>query len=157
SSARANCRPVSLRHHGRFDKALRSLAQRRQTDLCGDIMRAFVLAELDDGPRLALEEYRKVRNPELLRESVFGGWTDVLLLLGKKEEAVKTRLKYPEPLLAQMQDRTEFAEVESQFARGLLTEKEYQAKAGASRIKQAYTNYNIALLRLATGDREGAR
>jgi tetratricopeptide (TPR) repeat protein len=74
----------SLYRQGRFPEALKCFDQRRQAEVAGDITRAFVLAELPDGPRLALDESNK-----LARKYPEQGWAvDILLLLGRKEQAL---------------------------------------------------------------------
>jgi tetratricopeptide (TPR) repeat protein len=141
----ANYCAIDLYHLGRFDEALDYIDQRRQSDLLGDIMRPFVVAELaDNGPHRALEAYEKAtRN---LPEDSLGLWIDLLLLLGKREEVL--------PIIQKL-NRTDEAEWE--YYRGKLSEDEYLAKAGASHIGKTGAHYHIGMLRLATGDREGAR
>jgi serine/threonine protein kinase len=141
----ANYCVIDLYHLGRFDDALGCIDHRRQPDLLGDILRPFVLVELaDNGPRRALEEYEKAtrdRPGDLLEE-----WKELLLLLGEKEQ-----------VLAIIQKLNRTHEAEWEFYQGKLSEDEYLAKAGASHIQKTGAHYHIGMLRLATGDREGAR
>src|SRR5262249_38905533 len=87
----AFCCAIDLYQTGRFIEALQCLDQRRQTELGGDVTRAFVLAELlPDGPQRALQEYDKItrKYPRGCLEEEFS--SDVLLLLGRKEQARET-------------------------------------------------------------------
>jgi len=106
---------------------------------------------MPDGPRLALQEVEKL--PPNLKED----WAYVLLLLGKKEEALVIYRKAvfkPAPAYGEW---NEFYEAQVQFLRGELSEEEYLARAGVSRARQTSARCDIGLFRLATGDRRGAR
>jgi serine/threonine protein kinase len=140
----ANMCAMDLYHMGQFDLALQCLDQRREKDVWGDVMRALVLAEMPDGRRLALEEYEK-NNRNHPRE-VLEPWRNVLLLLEKKEVSV--------PILRNLRD---LDPDEAAFFRGDLSEEDYMTKAGASRQSQSYRHCLAGLLRLAAGDRHGAR
>jgi serine/threonine protein kinase len=147
---------ASLYQQGRFAEALRLLDQRRQPDLGGDVMRLFTLAELPDGPRLALAEYQKfeIAYPQ-------EGWqarakSEVLLFLGRNEQALAT-LRTARAPFAVSPDWRRFYDAMRQFDCGELSADAYLAKAGASRWKQFHVHYQIGLFRLADGDRAGAR
>ena len=147
---------ASLYQQGRFAEALKLLDERRQPDLGGDVMRLFLLAELPDGPRRALAEYQKfeIAYPQ-------EGWqmrtkSEVLLFLGRKEQALATLRTVRSPFCISP-DWREFYEAMRQFDRGELSADAYLAKAGASRWKQFHAHYQIGLFRLADGDRRGAR
>jgi serine/threonine protein kinase len=147
---------VSLYQQGRFAEALKLLDQRRQPDLGGDVLRLFLLAELPDGPRQALEEYQKLEMayPE-------AGWpmrtkNEVLLFLGRKEQALASLRSVRSPL-AVSQDWRDFYEAMRQFVSRHLSDDAYLAKAGTSRWKQFHAHYQIGLFRLAEGDRAGAQ
>ena len=80
---------VDLYQQGRFAEALQCLDRRRQTDLMGDLLRVLVLAELHDGPRLALQEYDKLTRKYPLEEPAdLERCRAPLLVLGKKELAL---------------------------------------------------------------------
>jgi tetratricopeptide (TPR) repeat protein len=147
---------VSLYGQGRFSEAVECLDQRRRADMPGDVARAFVLAELPDGPRLALEECNQlaIKYPQDGWELLFR--SDALLLLGRKEQALATRQRFRAPL-ALSQDWKEFYEAMRGFGCGELSEDTYLAKAGASRWKQCLAHYGTGLSRLAEADRSGAR
>src|SRR5262249_6852353 len=51
---------ASLYQQGRFAEGLKLLNRRRQPDFGGDVMRIFLLAELPDGRRQALDECKKL-------------------------------------------------------------------------------------------------
>jgi serine/threonine protein kinase len=152
-------RPVTANHcalflyrQDRFAEALQCLNQ-VQTDLFGDINRAFVLAEIPpDGPRRAREEYEKIA-----RTHPSGG-NSILLFLGKKELAVAATKKLRDlPGTVSQDISEEFNQASLQFGCGELSEEKYLTKAGTSRLKQTNAHFDIGLSRLATGDRAGAR
>jgi serine/threonine protein kinase len=155
-SAALNCLFV-LYQQGKFQEALDCLNLRRESDLAGDTMRAFVLAELPpDGPRQALQEY------EQLARKYPGGHGQmmcarVLLFLGKKEQArqalqgIRLVADHLSP------DGRTFAEALLQFRCGRLPEERLLAEASTSRFKRIQAHYTIGFDRLAEGDRAGAR
>jgi hypothetical protein len=136
---------VSLYRQDRFAEALQCLAQRRNTDLDGDVTRAAVLAELPDGPRLALQAYEQMEKTyPRMRTQVY-----VLLLLGKQEEALPTlREIVGDPALREL--------VGDPGSRDLFEEK-LLSRAGTSRNRQAQAHHLMGLLRLSKADRLGAR
>jgi tetratricopeptide (TPR) repeat protein len=144
-----------LYRQSRIAEGLECFALRQQGDLQGDITRAFLLAELPDGSRLAFDEYEKLtkKYPEKGLELRFR--CDLLLLLGRKEQAQVSCRGFRVPALTQ--DWREFNEAWRQFGCGELSEEMYLAKAGASRWKQVLVHYEAGLFRLAVGDRRGAR
>jgi len=139
---------IDLYHQEQFEEALKCLDQPRQTDPGLDIMRAFVLTEMDAGPARALKEYDK--NSRNLPQVPLA-WKDVLLLVGEKEWAVAVVQK----LELDQLDRTD--EPEWQFFVGKISEDEYLAKAGANRHKQSIAHFKMGLLRLSANDRDRAR
>jgi hypothetical protein len=147
---------VSLYQQGRFAEALKLLDQRRQPDVGGDVLRLFLLAELPDGPRLALDEYQKFEKAYSQEGWQMRAKSEVLLFLGRKEQALASLRTVRSPL-AISQDWREFYEAMRQFDRGQLSDAAYLAKAGTSRWKQFHVHYQIGLFRLAEGDRAGAR
>jgi serine/threonine protein kinase len=144
---------VSLYEKGKFAEALGLLNRRRRPDWTGEVMRVFLLAELPDGPRRALEQYHKLDTQEGWRM-----WTksEILLFLGKKEQALRSLRAVRSPV-ALSQEWTEFYEAMRRFDRGEISEDAYLARAGTSRWKQFHVHYQIGLLRLAEGDRSAAR
>jgi tetratricopeptide (TPR) repeat protein len=146
-SAASQC-AFDLYCRARFEEALHCLERRQPTDLTVDITRAMVLMENQPNGHLrALEEYE-----EMTRDApgnVQGAWTDILLLLGKKDKAVA--------ILQKLDKNDPYDPDERKFARGELSEKEYLATCGASRFAKANAHYHLGLFRLAAGDRDGAR
>jgi predicted Zn-dependent protease len=146
---------VSLYQQGKFAEALKFLDQRRP-ELGGEIMRAFHLAELPNGPRLAFEAFQKFVSMHPQEDMMTWGTIQVLLFLGRKEQA-QAILRRNRPPFVVSQDWREFYEARRQFECGELSEESYLAKAGASRWKQFHVHYELGLFRLAEGDRAGAR
>ena len=147
---------ASLYQHGSFAEGLKLLSQRRQPDFGGDVMRIFLLAELPEGRRRALDECKK-----LDKAYPQDGWQmrtkgELFLFLGEKEQALASLRTVRSPLTLS-QDWTGFYEAMRQFDRGQLSEEAFLAKAGASRWKQFHVHYQLGLLRLADGDRSAAR
>jgi serine/threonine protein kinase len=147
---------VSLYQQARFSEALKFLDQRRQPDLGGDVMRLFLLAELPDGLRQALNDCQKFANA--YRQ---GGWqmrtrSEILLFLGRKEEALGRLATVRSPFAISEEWKT-FYEAMRQFDRGQLSADDYLSKAGLSRWKQFHAHYQIGLFQLAEGNRAGAR
>jgi tetratricopeptide (TPR) repeat protein len=143
-----------LYREGRFTDALECLQQRRRENLDGDVVRAFVLAELPDGPRLALQEYEKIneRYPKDLTQHY------ILLLLGKHEQVLaiaRAKLGYPHKNISR--DSVSWWDTMMLYVCGETSEDNVLSSAGASRGGQIFIHYNIALRRLAKGDRAGAR
>jgi serine/threonine protein kinase len=146
----------SLYRQGEYAEALNCLAQRHQVDMSGDLMRAFLLAELPDGPRQALDEYR-IFADKYADQDWQPQWSGYLmLLLGKKEQAQECFREFRLPF-AHSQEWKDFYTAMRQFGCGELSEDGYLAKAGLSRWKQVYAHHQIGLQRLASGDRAGAR
>jgi hypothetical protein len=119
-------------------------------------MRVFLLADLPDGPGQAFNEFQKL-DKMYLQE----GWQartkgEILLFLGKKEQALKTIRAVRSPH-AMSQDWAQFYEAMRQFDSREISEDAYLAKAGSSRWKQFHVHYQTALFRLADGDRTAAR
>jgi tetratricopeptide (TPR) repeat protein len=148
SPSAASLCAINLYCLDRFEEALQCLERREHTDLVVDITRAIVLAEIGPNGHLrALEEYEKMTRDA--SGSVLAAWTDILLLLGRKDQAVA--------LLQKLDKGDLYDQVEWEFARGELSQEQYLAKSGASHFMKANAHYHLGLFRLATGDREGAR
>jgi serine/threonine protein kinase len=147
---------TSLYLQGRFNVALNCLDQRRHADVIGDVSRGFLVAELPDGPRLALDEYNQIarRHPREIGELPQPSY--LLLFLGGKDRA-QENFRTLRPLFAQSQGWRAFYEATRQFGCGEVSEDQYLAKANASRWQQCYAHALIGLTRLADGDRERAR
>jgi tetratricopeptide (TPR) repeat protein len=147
---------TSLYLQGRFPEALQCLDQRRQTDLIGDLTRGFVLAELPDGPRRALDVCDQLagRYPREVWELRYRDY--LLLFLGRKEQARESLRRFRLPF-AQDPDWKAFFEAMRQFGCGELSDEAYLARAGGSRWMQGFAHFEIGLSRLADGDRAGAR
>jgi tetratricopeptide (TPR) repeat protein len=148
-----NC-AESLYLQNKLEEALGVLNQRRQPDLQGDALKLFLLAELH-GPNQTFIEYKKFDDAYSLESWQARIKSEVLLFLGKKKEALES-LRTIRPGLVFAQSENLFWEARRQFDRKELTEDAFLAMAGASRIKQWMVHYQIALLRLADGDRHGA-
>jgi serine/threonine protein kinase len=147
---------VSLYQQGRFAQALTVLDRRRRPDLGGDVTRVFLLAELPDGPRRALDAYQKLATAYPQGGFQARAKCEVLLFLGRKDLALANLAAIRSPFTFS-QDWRELYEAMRQFDSGEISEEAYLAKAGASRWKQFHAHYQIGLLRLAEGDRAGAR
>jgi tetratricopeptide (TPR) repeat protein len=146
---------VSLYRQGKFTQALECLDQRPQADLQGDVTRVLILAELPNGPRLALDGLTKLaaKYPHPLVPKYRA---DLLLLLGKKGQALASMQKFRPPF-ALSQDWKAFYEATRQFGCGELSEKTYLDRARPSRWMQVTALRHIGLIQLANGDRAGAR
>jgi tetratricopeptide (TPR) repeat protein len=143
-----------LYRQSRIAEGLEYLALRQQGDLQGDITRAFLLAELPDGSRLAFDEYEKLTKKYPEQGMGLQYRRDLLLLLGRKEQAQVCFRTFRVPALSQ--GWREFNEARRQFGCGELSEEMYLAKAGASRWKKVIVHYEAGLFRLVVGDRVGA-
>jgi tetratricopeptide (TPR) repeat protein len=150
---------VSLYRKGRFAEALRYLDRRRHPDVYGDISRGFVLAELPDGPRLALEYYNKLADDYRQRgqDPVMPDY--ILLLLGRKDQAQANRRKFQDSdvSLAVTPQANAYQEATRGFRRGEVSEEDYQSMAAGSRHRLCWAHFEIGLSRLSDGDRAEAR
>ncbi|MFO0915129.1 MAG: protein kinase [Pirellulales bacterium] len=155
SVAAINC-VLSLYRQGKIAEALASLDQRRQTDVLGNTIRVFLLAESADNLEPAIDEYEKLaqRYPKNGWELRFRSY--VLMFLGRKEDA-RACLRDFETPFADSSEWKEFYEAMRKFGTGELSEEGYLTSAGVSRWKQCYADFEIGLFRLADGDREGAK
>jgi tetratricopeptide (TPR) repeat protein len=146
---------------GDFEEALRMLENRPGTYNYNDRLLPFVLAEHDyqnkhDWPakaRKAIEDFAETSQDG----AAVNDTQTVLCLLGRKEDAVKASkalLKRPElfytlrrePILRCVR-----------YNAGELTEDKLLEDAGSSRWDQCLAHYNIAMTKLAEGDRKGAK
>jgi hypothetical protein len=149
---------TSLYQEDKFAEALQFLDKRRKPAPGPYIvMRVFHLAELpNEGPRLALEAYQKFDSKYPPSWLITWGRVQVLLFLGRKEEALAILRRDRLPFVVS-QDWKDFYVARHQFERGELSGEAYLAKAGASRWRQFHAHYELGLFRLAEGDRAGAR
>jgi tetratricopeptide (TPR) repeat protein len=153
SVAAVNC-VLTLYRQGQFSEALKCLDQRRQADLIGDTTRVFVLAELANDTSQAVAEYDTLARKYPQVNIQYLG--QLLLFLGKKDQALAHFRKFHPPF-DYSPEWKEFYEAMRQYGCGELSEERYLATAGASRWKQCYAHFDIAMFRLADGDREGAK
>src|SRR5262249_16832458 len=125
---------VSLHEQRRFAEGLALLNRRQRHDWAGDVMRVFLLAELSDGPRQALDQYQKLETA--YQQEGWRMWTncEILLFLGKKEQAL-TKLRAVRSPVALSREWTDFYETMRRFDLGQISEDAYLAKAGTSRWK----------------------
>jgi hypothetical protein len=147
---------VSLYHQGKFAEGLKLLDRRRQRDLAGDLTRIFLIAELPDGQRLALDEYQKLAKMYPQEGLAMRTLGEASLFLGRTEQALAILRRTRSPV-AGSREWQEFYETRHQFECGQVSEQAYLAKAGASHCKQLYAHYELGLFRLADGDHAGAR
>jgi serine/threonine protein kinase/tetratricopeptide (TPR) repeat protein len=149
-----NC-AESLYLQDKRKEALDLLDHRRQPDLQGDVLRLFLLAE-ERGPDQALAEYKRFDDVYSLASWASRIKSEVLFFLGRKDLALES-LRNLRPGLAFGQENPSFWEAGTQFDRGELAEDAVLARAGASRVNQWTVHYQLALRRLADGDRDGAK
>jgi tetratricopeptide (TPR) repeat protein len=154
------CCALTLYWHGDFEGALRVLENRPGT--YNDRLLPFVLAELDypnkqhDWParaRQALQHFTEQCQDGAAVMDAQG----VLCLLGDKDGAVKASkalLKQPERFYTLRQEPILRC---LRYNAGELSEDELLQCAGSSRWNQCLAHYNIAMTKLAEGDREGAK
>ena len=141
---------------GEPTKALEILDRRKQPELFGDIIRAYVLAELPNGPARALAAYQDMAK-RYTQGSAPLYCHAVLLLLQRKSEVVAASREllernHPLPRL-----RSNFHKNWLAFNAGKLTAADFEKAAGASRWEQCMTHQTIGIMRLAEGDRDGAK
>jgi hypothetical protein len=154
------CCALTLYRHGNFKEALRVLENRPRT--YSDRLRPFVLAELDYHPDKQDWQARALKAAEDFTESCRDGAAvadaqSVRRLLGQKEDAVKASkalLKRPELFYTL---RREPILQCVRYNAGELSADELLQSAGRSRWNQCLAHYNIAMTKLAEGDREGAK
>jgi tetratricopeptide (TPR) repeat protein len=150
---------VSLYRQGKFAEALSYLDRRRHPDLYGDVTRGFVLAELADGPRQALEYYHKLAHE--FRESGQDPVTPdyILLLLGRKAEAQASRRDFQKPTSSSpgAPEAGAYDEALRGFRRGEISEEDLLSKAAGFGHRLCIAHFHIGLSRLADGGRAGAR
>jgi hypothetical protein len=148
---------AALYRRREFDKALTVLDERvRGEDLGGDVLRAFVLAELPDGVIKARAAYEDLNR----RYTTGSGPLDaqaVLRLLGSNDEAVAAcqafrRTESQSPSFP----RDAFYQRLLEYNCGLVSADE-AVKAAKSRAEQCRLHFFIALTRLADGNRAGAQ
>jgi tetratricopeptide (TPR) repeat protein len=119
------------------------------------VERAFILAELPDGPARAGEQFQDAQ----AKESRFGRVTApmILLLLGQGPEAIRaSQAIRGEPAALPPWDPDWYRRYLDYFC-GALTGEELLQAAGPCRPKRCEAHFAIGLHRLAEGDREGAK
>jgi hypothetical protein len=141
---------------GEFEKCIEVLERRRHPDALGDVQRAYALAELPDGPAHALEAYRKMAKLYTAGRGPLY-WHTVPLLLGRKRDVVDAarelrRQGYPSSRLL-----SDFHERWLAFNADEISEDGFLEKAGDSKNKQCWAHYAIGMMRLAEGNRVGAK
>ncbi len=137
-------------------KALELLDRRKQPELFGDIVRAYVLAELPNGPARALEAYREMAK-RYTQGSAPLYCHAVPLFLQRQEEVVAASrdLLNRDHRLPPL--RSNFHKNWLAFNAGQLSAADFEKAAGASRWEQCGTHHAIGVMRLAGGDRAGAK
>jgi tetratricopeptide (TPR) repeat protein len=154
------CCALALYRRGDIKEALRVLENRPKT--YNDRLLPFVLAEIDypnkqhDWPARAVNASKDYAERTQDGAAVMDTY-NVLRLLGKKKEAVeasKALLKRPE--LFYTLRREPILRCLSYNA-GELSEDELLQKAEGSQWDKCLAHYNIAMTKLAEGDRDGAK
>jgi tetratricopeptide (TPR) repeat protein len=146
---------------GDFEEALSVLENRHGTYNYNDRLLPFVLAEHDyrnkhdwpAGARKAAEDFAATSQDM----AAVMDTQSVLCLLGQKKDAVKAS-----KTLLEQEDRFYTLRREPilrcvRYNAGELTEDELLQGAGRSRWDQCLAHYNIAMTKLAEGDRQGAK
>jgi len=157
---------VALYERGEFEKAMQVIesvggtggVSRRDAKLGSGVhyMRPFIVAELPDGPSLALQAYTE--NCEVFVAGyniIFNQAT--LFLLGMKSEAMAASIelhKHPERLTSL---RREHMLRILDYCGGVISADEFLKAEVGSRFNQCEAHFYVALDRLSQGDRAGAR
>jgi tetratricopeptide (TPR) repeat protein len=121
------------------------------------IERGFILAEMDSGPARALAAAQNaVDHPD---GSQIGRLCQplVLLLLGRREEAVRASLRISQQPAAMPSWYGDWYLKYLDYYCGLISEASLLEAAGGSRTKLCEAHFVVGLRRLAEGDRAGAR
>jgi tetratricopeptide (TPR) repeat protein/predicted Ser/Thr protein kinase len=153
------CFALTLYRRGDLDEALRVLARSPRT--YNDRLLPFVLAEHDYPDKHnwpARAEKAHTVFAEWIKDWTAGEYRQsVLCLLGKKEQAVKASkalLAQPESFFSLRQEPILQC---LRYNAGDISADELLQSAGRSRWNQCLAHYNIAMTKLADGDREGAK
>jgi serine/threonine protein kinase len=148
-------RIVEFYLRGQFEEACRCNPGQNE-GLYVDTMRLFALAELPNGFDRALREYGQLSQKYPPEGLTLKSCADMLLFLGKHDQAVTTIQQARDLDGYPPRARDGFVEFR-QYLCGTLSDADYLATAGQSRKKQVVVHMNIALSRLALGDRAAAR
>ena len=137
-------------------KALELLDRRKQPELFGDIVRAYVLAELPNGLARALEAYREMAKRYTQGSAPLYHHAVPLFLQRQAEVVAASRdLLNRDHRLPPL--RSNFHKNWLAFNTGQLSAADFEQAAGASRWEQCGTHHAIGVMRLAGGDRAGAK
>jgi hypothetical protein len=156
------CCALTLYWHGDFEEALRVLKNRPRT--YNDRLLPFVLAEHDyhpdkqDWQARALEAYKDFAGRTQDGVAVMDTQS-VLRLLGQKEDAVKASkalLNRPD-LFYTLRREPIWRCLRFNAGDPIMTADKLVQLAGRSRWDQCLAHYNVAMTKLAEGDREGAK
>jgi tetratricopeptide (TPR) repeat protein len=146
----------ALYGRGEWEKALMLLEGRKKRTMTLDVTHAYVTTELHNGPARAFEAYQTFAREYPSATGIWFGQS-ILFLLGRASDAcaVARQLKrnrtvdatgwqpHFEALLAYWSDE--------------ISDDECVRLSGAGKSRQCSAHYQIALKRLAGGDRAGAR
>jgi hypothetical protein len=149
------CLAVALYRHGQFQAGLELLQPDAPSEHDADYIRGYFLAELSNGPELALEEFHRLwqRNPTAWDTLAI---QTTLRLLGRKPEAMEI-CRRARARASFMPWRQEWYQRLLDYNCGDLTDADLMKAAEGSRYNQSEAHFFIALTRLAEGDRSGAR
>jgi serine/threonine protein kinase/tetratricopeptide (TPR) repeat protein len=148
---------VMLYRRGEFAKALDVAVERSRRRAPGfsseQIERAFILAELPDGPARALGAFEEAK------ADARSAWQltppMILLLLGKREEARRAYLQVRKEELPPWDDGWLVKYLD--YNCGRITAEALLKAAGEARPKVCDAHFLIGLWRLSEGDRAGSR
>jgi tetratricopeptide (TPR) repeat protein len=153
------CYVLTLYRRGDLEKALAVLEKNRGT--YNDRLRPFVLAEIDhpnkhDWPARALKAYEDFAERSQDGAAILDTQA-VLCMLGRKGDSVKAS-----NALLKQENRFYILRREPilrcvRYRAGELSADELLQRAGRSQWNQCLAHYNIAMTKLAEGDREGAQ
>jgi serine/threonine protein kinase len=153
---------LQLYRQGKFAEALEVAEQMPRTgsELSYRMRRAFVLAQLPDGPALALKEFQAAKKawpggPRGRRGEFYP--PTILLFLGRKEEAAALYRDMAEAGVHSPLDRTRWYQKACEHFAGMRSAEELLAGAGGSQWFLCEGHFFIGLRLLAEGDRAGAR
>jgi tetratricopeptide (TPR) repeat protein len=146
---------LGLYKRAEFAAAARVLEPRPSDGSTTELFRAFVLAELPDGPARAAQAYEELRTryPDY---GLFAGQA-ILRLLGRKADAVASLRSLRKPAQAYIRSQGAFFARLVEYNRDELSADQLLTAAGTSRPQRCCAHYYIALTQLAEGNRRSAR